>query len=155
MVGVELEETSEKLEGVGSTMMSGSPLEGVLEVVGSSVVGTNSSLVVVEDVVSGVELGAVGSTIVSGRPVDGCVDSAEVVGCTMISGNPCEGTSEVVVDEPSSEGFWSSPPNGFSSSPPNGFSSSSDESVVVAGALEVVDEAGTDEEVSVFVIVTV
>lgn len=155
MVGIELEEASEELEGVGSTMMSGNPLEGVLEVVGSSVVGTNSSLVVVEDVVSGVELGAVGSTIVSGRPVDGCVDSADVVGCTMLLGNPCEGTSEVVAEEPSSKGFWSSPPNGFSSSPPNGFSSSSDEFVVVAGALEVVDEAGTDEEVSVFVIVTV
>ena len=38
VVGVELEEASEELEGVGSTMMSGNPLEGVLEVVGSSVV---------------------------------------------------------------------------------------------------------------------
>lgn len=85
-------------------MISGNPLEGVLEVVGSSVVGTYSSLLVVEDVVSGVELGAVGSTIVSGRPVDGCVDSAEVVGCTMISGNPCEGASEVN-GKPSSKGF--------------------------------------------------
>ena len=156
MVGVELEEASEKLEGVGSTMISGNPLEGVLEVVGSSVVGTNSSLVVVEDVVSGVELGAVGSTIVSGRPVDGCVDSAEVVGCTMLSGNPCEGTSEEVDGKPSPNVFWLSPPNGFSSLPSsNGFPSSSDVLVVVAGALEVVDDAGTVEDVSVLVIVTV
>jgi hypothetical protein len=143
-------------------MISGNPLEGELEVVVSSVVGSNSwlvvvgsysSLVVVEDVVRGAELGAVGSTIVSGRPVDGCVDSAGVVGCTMLSGNPCEGTSEVVAGKPSSKWFWSS----SSSSPPNGFSSSSssDEPVVDAGALEVVDEAGRDEEVWVFVIVTV
>ena len=66
----------------------------------------------------------------------------------MLSGNPCEGTSEVVAGKPSSNGLWSSPPNGFSSSLSN-------ELVVVAGALEVVDEAGRDEEVSVFVIVTV
>ena len=35
MVEVELEEISEELAGVGSTMISGSPLEGVLEVVDS------------------------------------------------------------------------------------------------------------------------
>jgi hypothetical protein len=165
VVGVELEETSEELAGVGSTMISGNPLEGVLEVADSSVVGTNSSLVVVgsdsslvvvEDVVSGVEVGAVGSTIVSGRPVDGCVDSAGVVGCTMLSGNPWEGTSEVVAGKPSSNWLWLSPSNGFWSSPPNGLSSkSSDELVVDASALEVVDAVGRDEEVSVFVIVTV
>lgn len=164
LLGMKLDdEGSAKLEAVGSTIMSGNPLEGVLEVVVSSVVGSNSSLVVVgpdsslvmvEDVVKGAELGAVGSTIVSGRPVDGCVDSAGVVGCTMLSGNPCEGTSDVVVVKPSSNGFWSSPPNGLSSLPPNRFSSSPDE-FVVAGALEVVDEAGTDEEVWVFVIVRV
>lgn len=161
LLGLKLDdEGSAELEVVGSTIISGNPLEGVLEVVVSSVVGSNSwlvvvgsysSLVVVEDVVRGAELGAVGSTIVSGRPVDGCVDSAGVVGCTMLSGNPCEGTSEVVAGKPSSKWFWSS----SSSSPPNGFSSSSDELVVDAGALEVVDEAGRDEEVSVFVIVTV
>jgi len=164
LLGLKLDDVgSAKLEAVGSTMMSGNPLEGVLEVVVSSVVGSNSSLVVVgsgsslvvvEEVVKGVELGAVGSTIVSGRPVDGCVDSAGVVGCTMLSGNPCEGTSEVVAGKPSSNEFWLSPPNGFSSLPSNWFSSSPDE-LVVAGALEVVDEAGRDEEVSVFVIVTV
>ena len=164
LLGMKLDdEGSAKLEAVGSTIISGNPLEGVLEVVVSSVVGSNSSLVVVgsdsslvvvEDVVTGAELGAVGSTIVSGRPVDGCVDSAGVVGCTMLSGNPCEGTSDVVVVKPSSNGFWSSPPNGLSSLPSNGFSSSPDE-FVVAGVLEVVDEAGMDEEVWVFVIVTV
>jgi hypothetical protein len=163
LLGLKLDdEGSAELEAVGATMISGNPLEGVLEVVVFSVVGSNSwlvvvgsysSLVVVEDVVRGAELGAVGSTIVSGRPVDGCVDSAGVVGCTMLSGNPCEGTSEVVAGKPSSKWFWSS----SSSSPPNGFSSSSssDEPVVDAGALEVVDEAGRDEEVWVFVIVTV
>lgn len=154
LLGLELDdEDSAKLEAVGSTMILGNPLEGVLDVVVSSgvgsnsslvVVGSDSSLVVVEDVVKGAELGAVGSTIVSGRPVDGCVDSAGVVGCTMLSGNPREGTSEVVSG--SSNGFWSSPPNGFSSSP---------DELVDAGELEVVNEAGTDEEVWVFVIVTV
>jgi hypothetical protein len=125
-----------ELEGVGATMISGNPLEGVLEDVVSSVVGLKSSLVVVEDVVSGAELGAVGSTIVSGKP--------------------CEGTSEEVDGKPSPNVFWLSPPKGFSSLPSsNGFSSSSDVLVVVAGALEVVDDAGRDEDVSVLVIVTV
>jgi hypothetical protein len=128
-------------------MISGNPLEGVLEDVVSSVVGLKSSLVVVEDVVSGAELGAVGSMIVSGRPVDGCVDFAGVMACTMLSGNPREGTSEEVDGEPSLNVFWLSLPNGFSSS--------SDVLVVVAAALEVFDDAGRDEDVSVLVIVTV
>lgn len=65
---------------MGSTVISGDPLEGVLEGVlemaVSSVLGSYSSLLEVDDV-KGEELGAVGSRIVSGNPVDGCV---EVVG---------------------------------------------------------------------------
>ena len=145
LLGLKLDD-EDSAEGVGSTMMSGKPLEGVLEVVVSSVVGSDSSLVVLEDVVKGAELGAVGSTIVSGRPVDGCVDSAGVVGWTVLTGNPCEGTLDEVAEKPLSNDFWSSPPEGFSSLP---------DALVVAGALEVVDAAGKDEEVSVLVIVTV
>lgn len=74
-----VDDAGEELGAVGSTVISGDPLEGVLEMVVSSVLGSYSSLLEVDDV-KGEELGAVGSRIVSGNPVDGCVDSVEVVG---------------------------------------------------------------------------
>jgi len=74
-----VDDAGEELGAVGSTVISGDPLEGVLEMVISSVLGSYSSLLEVDDV-KGEELGAVGSRIVSGNPVDGCVDSVEVVG---------------------------------------------------------------------------
>jgi len=132
------DDACEELEAVGATTVAGNPLEGELEIVVSSAVDSYSSLVVLEDA-EGEELGAVGVRIVSGSPDDGCVDVAGV-GCTMLPENPCEGTS-VGVDETSSSNALSS--------------ASSVELVVVSCELEVVDETGCDEDVSVFVIVTV
>jgi hypothetical protein len=128
----------EELEAVGSTIDSGNPLEGVLEMVVSSVVDVYSSLVVLEDA-EGEELETVGVRIVSGNPGDGCVDSADV-GCTMLPENPCDGALEGV-DETSSSTELSL--------------ASAVELVVVSCELEGVDGAGCDEDVSVFVIVTV
>jgi hypothetical protein len=133
------DDACEELKAVGCTTVAGNPLEGALEMVVSSAVDSYSSLLVLLEDAEGEELGAVGVRIVSGNPDDGCVDFAGV-GCTMLPENPCEGAS-VGVDEVASSNELSS--------------ASAVELIVVSCELDVVDGTGRDEDVSVFVIVTV
>jgi hypothetical protein len=77
------DEVNVELEAVGCTMFSGIPLDGVLKTLASSVLETDSTLVVASEKKTG-ELGWTMSSLF-GSPADGCVVEAGVVDCAVLS----------------------------------------------------------------------